>query len=178
MEITSEYKFLNHESIDFFIEIAMEQFKNIKMYPVTNYHSIDKYLPHNPSTIDDVQILYSGDIGSENSGHAVCIYYEASSQNVFVYDSIMRTSINSIEQEIIQKLYPYNTGYMFRRPKTRQGLSESCGIYAITYATALLLKKDPVDFEFKSNDVYGEDALYLRIYILNMFANRKLILMK
>lgn len=155
----------------------MEQFKDTNMYSVTNYHSIDKYLQHNSSR-NDVQILYNGAIGTQEPGHAICIYYQASNQKVLVYDSAMNNELKPTEEEIIRRLYPYNTGIFFETPKTLQGATLTCAVYASAYATALFLGMDPVEFEFKSNEVHGDDSLYLRIHMLNMFANRKLVLMK
>lgn len=165
--------------MDLFIEIAMEQFEYIKMYPVTTFHSKEKYLPYNNSSkTDDVQILYSGEIGAKGPGHAICIYYHASTQKVLIYDSAMNNELDPNGEEIIRKLYPFNTGIIFRTPKTQQGEARNCAVYAIIYATALLLGTDPIEFAFRANYVYGEDGLYMRMHILNMFANRKLVLMQ
>lgn len=47
----------------------------------------------------------------------------------------------------------------------------------IIYAAMLLLGYDPLDRSFKLNDVYGDDTLYTRMKIMNMFENQKLTLM-
>lgn len=96
-ELTTEFKALNHATMDLFIQIAMEQFKNITMYPVITYHSINNFKQHTAIESNDIQIFYSG----HNSvvGHALCIQYHAYSQMVRVYDSTM-CRLNPIHKEM------------------------------------------------------------------------------
>lgn len=107
--------------MDYFIEIATKQLRNIKMYPVGTYHSIEQFKEHNSTKTNDVQILYDGEIGSKQEGHAVCIYYQASSQNVLVYDSLVANKLDSTHMRIIRRLYPFNKGIVFQTPKFVQG---------------------------------------------------------
>lgn len=172
-ELTTEFKALNHAAIDLFIEIAMEQFPRIKMYPTSTYHSINDFKQHKSTESNDVQILYSG--LPDSVGHATCIQYHASSGKVRVYDSIM-LRLNPIHMQIVAKLYPYNQGIEYKEPKSLQGKTEICSLFAITYATMLLLGKDPAEYSFKLNDVHGEEGLYMRFNTLDMFVNRKLTL--
>lgn len=164
--------------MDHFIDIAKKQFPNIKMYPVANYHSIDNFVQHESCETNDVQILYDGEVGSQDIGHAICINYQASSQNVLVYDSQMSEKLEPKQEEIIRKLYPFKKGIVFKKPKTTQGLIHTDPIFTIMYATMLLLNTDPSKNDLKLNTVFGEEALYMRLHILDMFANEKLSLMK
>lgn len=164
--------------MDYFIDIARKQLSNIKMYPVGTYHSIEQFEQHNSSKTDDVQILYDGEVGSKELGHVLCIYYQASSQNVLVYDSLVTLQLDSTHEVIIRKLYPFNKGIVFEQPKFVQGRTQSCAVFAIMYATMLLLNADPSKIDFKLNKVSGEETLYIRLHILNMFVKQKLFLIE
>lgn len=69
-----------------------------------------------------------------------------------------------------------NGSIVYNQPKTLQTDNTSCGIFAIMYATTLMLGEDPVDSAYKLNNVYGDETLYKRLHILKMFAHRKLTL--
>lgn len=58
-----------------------------------------------------------------------------------------------------------------------QGKNDICALFAITYATMLLLGKDPAEDSFKLNKVHGEEGLYMRLHTLDMLANRRVMLM-
>lgn len=154
----------------------MERFNRIKMYPTATYHSVDDFKPHEAGRSNDIQILYNGKLNSTTVGHAVCIYYQGYNQKVNVYDSIM-SELDPTYHNIIARLYPFNQGVEVINSKTLQGKSETCALFAICYATMLLLGRDPTKQEIRLNTVHGEEGLYMRIYILNMFANRRLALM-
>lgn len=169
-EIAIEGKFLSELSIHHFITIVSEQLPEFKLYEVPNYHNVGNYKPHLSKT-DDVQILY----GEGAVGHVICIEYKASSRTLHVYDSLMQKTLDTTQLTIIQRLYPnVNDRIVYEQPKTIQTDNTSCGVFAILYATTLMLKKDPVDTAFKLNNVHGDETLYMRIHILKMFAHRKL----
>lgn len=149
------------------------------MYPVTAYHSIEKVKQHSSSKTNDVQIFHDGEIGAMDLGHITCIYYQASSQKVLVYDSLLTHKLNSIQKEIIRKLYPFNKGIEFETPKFLQDKTQNgCGVFAIMYATILLLNADPSEIDFKFNTVLGDTTIYMRLHILNMFVKQKLFLIE
>lgn len=175
--ITTEFASFNGLAIDFFTKIAMEQFRKIKMYSINDFHSVDSFKPHSSSKKNDVQISF-GYMRPRSNPHAICLFYHADSKEVRVYDSSMFEKLDSKQLEIIAKLYPFNKGIVYKTPKTRQHLTNTCAVFAIIYATMLILGDDPEKTEFKLNRVHGDDTLYMRLHILNMFANRKLILMK
>lgn len=175
--MTSEYKPFCRYTIDFFADLAMEQFPGIKFYYLHDYDDVLNYKPHSSTTINDVQILY-GFPGPYEGAHALCIYYQASSQNVLVYDSSTFENLDPTQRQIVDRLYPFKRDIVYVTPKTRQDETPTCAIFSVIYATMLLLGYDPVDYGFRLNELYGDDTLYMRLHILNMFANRKLTLMK
>lgn len=175
-ELTTEFRSLSHATMDLLIEIASGQFKNITMYPTSTYHSINDFKQHKSIDSNDVQIVSSGIPNSADVGHALCIQYHASSRKVRVYDSVM-FPLNQIHRKIVSQMYPYNQGIEYKEPKTLQGKTEICGLFAMYYATMLLLGKDPAEQSFKLNEVHGEEGLYMRLHTLDMFANRRLVLM-
>lgn len=127
--------------------------------------------------VDDVQILYGKVTGENAIGHVICIRYKASSRTLHIYDSLMKKTLDPTQLKIIQRLYPDIKGrIIYEKPKTLQTDNSSCGVFAIMYATTLMLKKDPADIAFKLNNVHGDPSLYMRMHILKMFAHRKLSL--
>lgn len=154
----------------------MEQRKEIKMYRLFDYKKVHNYKPHKSIDIDDVQILYSPSMGPKEEPHAVCIYYQASSQNVLVYDCAMYNSLDPNQLKIVNRLYPFKKEIIFMQPKTVRS-DRLCGPFVVVYATMLLLKGDPAKIPIRLNHVHGDETLYMRFHILNMFANRRLTMM-
>lgn len=147
------------------------------MYSIGDFHNVDNIKPHKSSKINDVQIS-CGIMRPGSNPHALCIFYHADSKEVRVYDSSMFEKLDSKQLEIIARLYPFNKGIVHKKAKTLQGKTPTCGFFALIYATMLLLGDDPEKTAFKLNGVHGDETLYMRLHILNMFANRKLALMK
>lgn len=175
--VTTEGLQFNSRTINFFIKLAIEQFPKIKMYSIDDFDSVDNFKSHNSSKKNDVQISY-GYMRPRTNPHAICLFYHADSKEVRVYDSSMFEKLDSKQLEIIARLYPFNKGIVYKTPKTRQGFNPTCGVFATIYATMLLLGIDPEKTEIKLNRVHGDETLYMRLHILNMFGNRKLTLMK
>lgn len=144
------------------------------MYRLSDYKMVKNYKPHQSSEIDDVQILYSSSMGPNHEPHAVCIFYQASSKNVLVYDCAMYRTLDPNQLAIVNRLYPFKNEIKFAIPKTIQGKNKAGGPFVIMYATMLLLKIDPDNTAIRLNNVHGDEALYMRLHILNMFANRRL----
>lgn len=146
---------------------------------------LNVYQTHSPSTIDDVQLIFGTYFHNTQywakihvTYHAVCILYKANTQTVHVYDSSMDYRLDVRQRDIISKLYPNNLGIIFERPIALQNHHPTCAIFAIIYATMLLLGADPKNTSIKLNKVHGDETLYMRMHILNMLATRKLSLMK
>lgn len=171
-----EGKMLSEFSIHHFMSIVAEQLPEFKLYDVLNYFRVENYKPHLKNS-DDVQILYGRKADKDPTGHVICIKYKASSQTLHVYDSLLQKTLDTTQLKIIHRLYPEINGrIVYEQPKTFQTDITSCGVFAILYATTLMLKKDPVDIPFKLNTVHGDQSLFMRIHILKMFAHRKLTL--
>lgn len=167
---------MSSKAVDLFAEVATEH-SGMKMYPL-NVHNNVSYEKHTMSHLDDVQILCrERSMDKTIRGHVICIHYEASTKKVNVYDSGMFDILDEKQKSIIKTLYPYNTGTDFKRPKTVQ-VTYTCGLFAMMYATMLLLKKDPAEFPIKLNEVAGDQTLYMRMHVLNMLVRRKLALME
>lgn len=175
--MATEYEHLYRDIVDFFIKIAMEQRNDIKMYNLDAYDSVENFTPHNSSTTNDVQIVYIGGLDRSVPGHVICMVYNANKQKVQLYDSAMTIKLTPYLLNIIYKLYPYNKGISIKKPIELQGNSETCAFFAICYATMSLLGQNPAKDPIDLNKVHGDKTLYMRLHILNMFANRKLALM-
>lgn len=176
-EITTEGEALCGTTIDYFLEIAMEEFPHLKMYRRhRNSSDYEHYQLHESADIDDVQILFGGSSDPSVMGHWFCIRYEATSRKVLVYDATMKDILEPIHRKIIHRLYPYRSGIAFRKPKTIQTDETSCGLYSIIYATTIILGEEPAKYDLKLNYVLGDESLYMRLHILKMFAHRKLAL--
>lgn len=176
-EITTENDALCGTTINYFLEISMEVFPHLKMYR-RHHNSSDyqHYQTHESADIDDVQIFFGGICDPSVMGHWFCIRYEATSRKVIVYDTIMKDTLEPIHRKIIDRLYPYRSGIVFRKPKTIQTDETSCGLYSIIYATTIILGKEPAKYDLKLNYVLGDESLFMRLHILKMFAHRKLVL--
>lgn len=136
------------------------------------------YPVHN-SNKNDVQILYISQLGA--IAHAICIFFDAAKNTVFIYDD-KKTFIGSVINCLIYKRYP-NCNITFVDPITRQRDLISCGLFTIAYATSLILGHDPktrklrttpfIDLSLFSNN--RDKASVLRKHILKMFRARKLL---
>lgn len=178
--ITTEYSSICSNAIELFTKIAMKQLDNITMYPLNVFGNV-QYKEHYSKTVNDVQIIFDyiksvrHDVaGNLIYGHSKCIYYKASVKKVYVYDSAMTKNVTQREGQIINILYPFNKGILFKRPKIVQDHHPTCGIYTIAYATMLLLGQDPTKTEIRLNEVHGDKTILMRIHLLNMFVNRKI----
>lgn len=86
--IETEFEFLNDECIDKFIEIANatshgDMLTTLYCTPNLNHHyERSEFEVH----IDDIQILYEGEIGLNEIGHYICVHYVAEQETVFIYD--------------------------------------------------------------------------------------------
>lgn len=178
-EIATEGEILSERSIDFFIDIVKEQLPKFNMFYAWTYQLIEYYKPIDTNVTDDVQILYGGEVAVNAIGHWICINYKTVTRKLYVYDSKLKNALDSTQQNIIRILYPAMEGdVIFVEPKSVQTDNTSCGLFTIAYATSSLIDEDPAKLKLKLNNIRGDQSLYLRLYILKMFANRKLTLFK
>lgn len=155
----------------------MEQLPDIKMYYLDAYDSVENFTPHKSRETNDVQIVYIGAMDRSVPGHVITMVYNATKQKVHLFDSAMKIKFIPKLWNIIHRLYPYNKGISIKRPIAQQGNSDTCAIFSIIYATMSFLGQNPGKDIVNLNKVYGDKTLFMRLHIMNMFANRKLALM-
>lgn len=149
------------------------------MYYAWTYQLIEYYKPIDSNVTEDVQILYGGEVAVDAIGHWICINYKTDTRKLYVYDSKLKNALDSVQQNIIRILYPVIEGdVIFIEPRMFQTDNTSCGLFTIVYAATLMLDGDPAKLRLKLNNIRGDQSLYLRLYLLKMFANRKLALFK
>lgn len=101
----------------------------------------------------DVQIFFC-DLGKDNVGHWICIYYTDNKKKVFVYDSLFIQSENTnkspywsiLHDNAIKRLYPkvdLNRDVIFKQLATIQRNAIACGVYACVNIVSLILRHNP-----------------------------------
>jgi hypothetical protein len=130
----------------------IEAFTNMdkKMITVLQMQNPELYVwDKNEAKRDDVQIIFEGKAGGNNIGHYICIHYKVKDHMVYIYDSLHHQTIAQTTLDIIhlryQKIDP-KVSYEFVEPRTRQRDAVSCGVFAIAYATTILLGQDPAKY--------------------------------
>lgn len=140
-QITTEYGFFRVDTLNLFTDMVTEQLPpGMKMYRMNTASDNVEYELHTMSDLDDVQISYGEPYGP-GSGHGIATYYMASNQKVYVYDSGMICQLDERQQTNIYRRYPNNNGVEFKRPTALQGDNPTCALFAIAYATMLLMGK-------------------------------------
>lgn len=177
-EIATENTLLTHESINHFVAVVNDEKLNYHMYYEFNFQmrhepEFSNLKVHSSNNTDDVQILFGG-VGGESIGHWICINYKVSNQNIYVFDSFYGKHLNPTQEEIAFLLYPYHQDVVYVDPKFYQKDVTSCGIFAIFYATNLLLGKNLANIKPRLNNIYGDQSLYMRLHVMRMFANHQL----
>lgn len=124
--------------MDLFTDMVTEQLPpGMKMFRMNTNGNVE-YDLHTMIDLDDVQVSY-GEPHGPGSGHGISTYYMASDQKIYVYDSAMICKLDAQQQRNIQKRYPHNNGIEFKRPTALQGRNPTCALFAIAYATMLLM---------------------------------------
>lgn len=99
------------------------------------------------TTSQDIQILYSGNIGPDEIGHWTCIYYDGSV--VHVYDTL-HMQLVPLQRRILNRLY---TKYSIVYEDVQiQPDEKSCGVFACAIATSLALGINPVTQNYLVDD--------------------------
>lgn len=175
-------------------KISMEYFVNFvsnnSQYSMINpeyFNSPMKYLFHTFSTEKDIQILYSYDENpfnenSYNFGHFYVACFNIKTGLISIYDSCVHsyTNINKFfitlkEGKKFKKLWPSYTKIQWEMPKTLQEDCFSCGVFAIAYATLLILGYDPKCYDLALINWSYNQTYPLREHILHMFQEQKLL---
>lgn len=146
------------------------------MVPVMFANYPELYPVHN-QTKNDVQILFAD--GKYAVGHVMCIFYDATSRTIFVYD---RQPLNEIQMFIINRRYPNHSNISHIEPKTKLRDHTSCGPFSIAYATTLILGHDPKTHKLTTPIPSGscfprkfDNSKIFRKHILKMFKSKQLL---
>lgn len=175
-EVATEGAYITSESIKLFVEIANEQFPTRKMYHEFKMRDLDNYEAVGENN-DDIQILSNGEMERDVVGHWICVRYKGATQTVYVYDSLFRKRLNMEQKEIIQQLYPKRNGsIVYFQQEYVQTDYTSSGIFAMFYASILLMGEDPKTHAISLNHVIGDPSIFMRLSLLEMFANHQLAL--
>lgn len=171
-EVTAPRVCLTDDSVNYFIDTVNANQKKYQMSNVLLCQVPELYEKHDENT-NDVQILYGGNFGEHVVGHYICVFYDASTQRVNVYDSLLEKRLTARQREIISRLYPYRSGIKFITPKTIQTDYTSCGIFSIAYATTLILGKDPQQVRFRLSK-NGDRSMHMRKHVKKILESKHL----
>lgn len=180
-EITTPKAYLTDGTINCFIEIVNKKYNGtFEMADVVLYQTPEFYKIFEKTSKDDVQILYGGAVNDDQAvGHYICIFYKHSEQKVYVYDSLYTQSLTATQQQIIKMLYPSSKSVEYVKPQTVQPDEEACGVFAIAYATTLILGDDPktksLSLKLDKKDKSGDKTMTLREHAKKMFVFKSLI---
>lgn len=189
--IKQQSSYLNDQHMTAFLNVANSSGLCVQPMAETLFaENIDQYEYYSTINTDGVQIIYQGNIGINSIGHFICIHYNLSLQTVFIYDPlytghgyvdnprILNRRINAKTREIIRKLYPHHIRRVVSRPNTTQLDLKSCGVFAIAYATTILLGYDPTTYPLKlgtSQEPQNSDqSTDLRYHLANIIQNNQL----
>lgn len=125
---------------------------------------------------DDLQIIFSGHWSS--LGHYILAHFVANENVVKIYDSLHGSGqhghrLQSDEKDVLTRLYP-GKKIVFVEPATKQSDGVSCGIFAIAYATTIILGDDPAIYKLQLLNTNDDQAMALREHIARMYRNREL----
>lgn len=176
-QIRTPQFYLEDTHIDAFITLANRN-SVYNMRSVLSAQQIAHYERNAANAqLDDVQILFEGLAGPNRLGHFVCIHYRAVERTVYLYDSLYWRKISKRSREILDTRFHENVRVEFVHPRTRQPDGISCGIFAIAYATAIILGRDPAAYPlFLGNDPYTDPTLLLRDHLAQMLQDDRLTL--
>lgn len=151
---------------------------------------IEEYTHYSTTTTNGVQIIFQGNIGSNNIGHYVCVHYVLNRQTVYIYDSLYNGSgfvddpkhkthkINANTRKVIHTLYPQHLHRVVVRPRTTQPDLKSCGVFAIAYVTTVLFNLNPAIYSLKLGASQlpqsYDQSIDLRFHLANIIQNENL----
>lgn len=182
-EIRTPKTFLSDDTINYFITFAnrAQKLLSTKKYRLLDINLCqvpEQYNIHAKFIEDDVQIMYGGKLNDVNAiGHYICVHYKHKERRVYIYNSLPGTTLYDTQKESIRVLYPDYKSIEFVKPKTTQNDGVSCGVFAIAYATTVILGKDPRLTPLKLYKKAGADqSVFLRAHIIKMLTENELSL--
>lgn len=141
------------------------------MLPAEFTHYRELYPVHNNYTKNDIQILNSQP-GGDGIGHAICIFYEATSRKIFVYDNqpLDETQMYMLIKRYHYLSFPDSIEYVYPNPK--QNDETSCAIYSIAYATSLIQAHDPRTLKLRRPQIVACSFFPQKFDYVKVFRNR------
>lgn len=82
-------------------------------------------------------------------------------------------SISSVLSQFPDKAGPI----LHEKSKTPAAMPATIALYAMIYSIAVLIGEEPNKIKFKLNYVYDDNSLYMHLYLLKIFANKRLAAM-
>lgn len=170
---------LNDMAIDWFIDNLVNPNQQIpyQMNPTVYKQRMDKYKNADENK-NDVQIIFSGHWSS--LGHYTIAHYVANEKLVKMYDSLHGSGqhgrrLQTDERNVLARLYPGKT-IKCVEPATKQPDGVSCGVFAVAYATTIILGNDPAIYRlYLSNINLDDSTMALREHMVRMYRNKKLL---
>lgn len=170
-DIGTSRAYLDDFAIDFIMEIAAHQFKDYTVLKMWQTSNTDAFVPEHDLNKNDIQILYKGvESLQQTLGHYVCVRYKesiAGGRSLLVFDSSKVKSLNDSQKKVLAKRYK-NIKPIKPKLYTEQSDNTPCGIFALAYATSCFFNQNPMDISYKLNQVFGDEALYMRIHLLQI----------
>ncbi|XP_031627096.1 uncharacterized protein LOC116343261 isoform X2 [Contarinia nasturtii] len=175
-EIMTPRAYLGDEAINHFVEFVNEAQSKFKMLNINILRVPEECKIHAVSKKDDVQIFING------AGHYVCTHYKHVINRIQVYDSLAGDTLYDDQQETLKVLYPsldFSKPFTikFTKPLTTSKDKRLSGIFAIAYATTVILGKNPQYYKLKLNTEEGSDrSKNLRGHLFHMLVSRNFTL--
>lgn len=165
------------EVINFFLEIAAIEFPASMFFEIWQLNIYDRVPEHDYKT-DDTQIVFAGDYeGATDVGHYSCVHYKKMDDTVYVYDS-KQLKLGDHPTRIVQHRYKSKQNKIFnaiRGDDKKQQDFISCGPFALVYAFTCLKGQQPANIKYDMNRGFGDEALYLRLYLLHVLETGKIL---
>lgn len=176
-DITRPGSMLKDLSIDWFVDNLINANREIpfNMKPTVYKQRIERYTEAD-RTRDDLQFIFSGHWSTV--GHYILVHFVAAENVVKIYDSLHGRgthgrSLELDENAVISRLYP-GVRTEFVRPATTQTDGVSCGVFAIAYATTIILGENPANYQLQMNIDHTDQTIVLREHIEKIYLNRSL----
>lgn len=137
--ILNPVEILTDLKIDFANDGVEKSNKEFEMIS-TVYHRNKRLYDRISNEHDDVQIFNIGGVDPTTNiggvGHFICVHYKALEKIVYIY----------VPLRLLCRLYPEIEKCVFSEPKTLQRDFSSCGVFAIAYATTIILGEYPTKY--------------------------------
>lgn len=167
-EIRTRNDYLRDEHIELFLNSVNA---NHDFQMQTTLYAQNKAMYKKMSrNVDDIQILYVGNVGPNEIGHYICIHYRSMNRTLYVSDPMASRECLNDYMDVVRRRYPYALEIEFRRAKTLQPDFVSCGVFACAYATTIVLNKDPSTYPLKLDP----EVAALREHLASMLEENEL----